>query len=299
MSPAPIPQMPLRHTLFLVLMNIIWGAAPIAIKIATGDIPPFMAGAARFVIISMILLPLTRIHPGKMKHIGAIALTAGAGQFALLFLALGLTTAVAPLAVVLQLGVPFATVLSIFVLGEVVRWRRWTGIGCAFLGVALIGFDPVVLRDLGAMGVGTLTALVASLSIVLMRTLKDVGVFHLQAWIAHVSWPILLGLALAFEPGAMEAVRHASWIAWAGIFYVALGSSLTGHAGMFWMLQRYEISQVAPFLLLAPSFTIFLSAIVFHEPMTWRLLVGGALTLLGVAIINLRELRVPQLRLWS
>src|SRR5262245_5288521 len=128
------------HILFLVLMNVIWGAAPIAIKHTLLEIPPLMAGALRFGLVSLVLLPRTRIHPGRMKLIHALALTAGAGQFALMFLALSLTKNVAPLAVVLQLGVPFATLLSIVVLKETVRWRRWVGIGFSFLGGAIVTF---------------------------------------------------------------------------------------------------------------------------------------------------------------
>ena len=288
-----------QHALALIVMNAIWSAAPIAIKHALVEVPPMMAGALRFGLISLTLLPWTRIHPGRMKLIFAIAITAGCLQFALLFLALGLTRAVAPLAIVFQLSVPFSTLLSIFFLHEEVRWRRWAGILLAFLGSAIIVFDPAVGHSLAAMGVAVLTAAVGAISIVLMRQLKDVGVFHLQAWIAHLSWPFLLCLSLLFEPGSVHAALNAHWAAWSGILYVAFGSSLVAHAGMFWMLQRYEVSQVAPFLLLAPPFTVILSVLILHDAVTLRLLLGAVVTLLGVGIINLRELRLPQLRLWS
>ncbi len=287
-----------QHILFLILINAIWGAAPIAIKQTLIEIPPFMASALRFGLISLVLLPITRVQPGRMRLIFGIALSAGSVQFGLLFLALSMTREVGPLAIVFQLSVPFATLLSVIVLGEVVRWRRWTGIALTFLGGAIVVFDPHVAQSLGALGVGLVNAIVGAVAIVLMRRLKDVGAFQLQAWIAHISWPSLFGLSLLFEPGQTQAVLNAHWAAWGGVFYVALGSSLVAHAGMYWMLQRYEVSQLSPYLLLAPLFTVTLGHLALGDVLTMRLVLGAAVTLVGVGIISLRELRLPPLRLW-
>jgi O-acetylserine/cysteine efflux transporter len=188
-----------------------------------------------------------------------------------------------------QLGVPFATVLSIVLLGETVRWRRWAGIALAFAGVVIIGFDPKVVRYLDGFLAVVVSAFIGSISSILMRQVKEVPVFEMQALIATMSWPMLLVLSLLFETEQVEAVRTAGLIDWGGIAYVALISSLVAHAGFYWLLQRHEVSKVTPLTLLSPLFTVAFGVILLGETLTWRIVLGGAITIIGVGIILLRD----------
>ncbi|MEO0961393.1 MAG: DMT family transporter, partial [Pseudomonadota bacterium] len=76
---------------------------------------------------------------------------------------------------------------------------------------------------------------------------------------------------------------------WGGIIYVAFASSLVGHAGIYWLLQRYEVSQTAPYTLLAPLFTVTFGVWLLGDLLTERMIIGGLITLAGVLIISLRE----------
>ena len=89
--------------------------------------------------------------------------------------------------------------------------------------------------------------------------------------------------------GAVGAVQTASLAQWSGIAYTALLSSLVAHAGFYYMLQRYEVSKISPFTLLSPLFTVIFSVVLLGEELTWRIIIGGAITLAGVLIISLRE----------
>jgi O-acetylserine/cysteine efflux transporter len=281
--------MPVRDLLFLLLINVVWGLALVAAAASLKHFPPLEFTWFRFMLLSLVLVPFLRWHEGQMSRIFWIAMTGGTFNFALLFLGVHLAGEVSIVAIAGQLGVPFATILSIFFLGEVVRWRRWTGIALSFAGIVVIGFDPRVIQHADGFLAVVGAAAVGSVSSILMRQIKNVPVFQMQAWIATLSWPVLMAMSLIFESGQWEAVQTASLNHWSGIVYTALLSSLVAHAGFYYMLQRYEVSKISPFTLLSPLFTVIFSVMLLGESLTWRIVIGGLITLAGVAIISLRE----------
>lgn len=286
-----------RHIVFLVFINLVWGAAPIVLKLGFAEVPPLTLIALRFMLLSAVLLPVTKWHAGRMRLVALIAITAGALQFAFFMSGVALAHDVSPIAIASQLNVPFATLLSIIYLGEVVRWRRWLGILLSVAGGLVVAFDARVVSYLDAFAIATVGAFIGAVSMVLMRQLKDVGTFEMQAWIAHISWPTLLVLSAIFESHQIEAVRQAGAMPWLAVVYTAFGSSLVAHGGFYWMLQRYEVSRLAPFLMLAPLFTIALGVAVLGDVLTSRMIIGGLVTLAGVAIITVRDRRVTQERI--
>ena len=281
--------MPARDLLFLLLINVVWGLALVAAAASLKHFPPLEFTWFRFMLLSAVLVPFLRWHEGQMWRIFWIAMTGGTFNFALLFLGVHLAGEVSIVAIAGQLGVPFATILSIFFLSEVVHWRRWTGIALSFAGIVVIGFDPRVVQHFDGFLAGVGAAAVGSISSILMRQIKDVPVFQMQAWIATLSWPVLMAMSLLFEGGQLTAVETATLSQWSGIAYTALLSSLVAHAGFYYMLQRYEVSKISPFTLLSPLFTVIFSVMLLGEELTWRIILGGVITLAGVAIISLRE----------
>ena len=71
----------------------------------------------------------------------ACLLTRRAAVLALTSRGLASVKNVSAAAIASQLSVPFTTLLSVALLGEVVRWRRWTGVLLSFGGVFIMGFD--------------------------------------------------------------------------------------------------------------------------------------------------------------
>lgn len=275
------------HLAFMVLICLIWGFNFVAAKTGLSHLPPFLFTTLRFLLVAALLAPFLRLHPGRMRHVALIAVFAGSLHFGLIFL--GLTIADASVAAVIaQLNVPFATLLSIFWLGEHVGWRRWTGITVAFGGAVLIGLDPHVTPELGGVLLVVLAALSMAVAMILMRRLSRVRPLELQSWIALLSWPPLLAMSLLMESNQWTLVSEAPPLAWAALAYTALGASIVGHAGFYYLLQRYEVSLTGPLTLMVPAFGMMFGITILGEPLTWRIGAGAALTLLGVLIIALR-----------
>ena len=281
--------MTVPHFLFLLLICLVWGFTFVAGKAGVTEFPPVFFTGLRYVLLALVLLPFLRWVKGAMRQIFLISLAMGSMHFALFYMGMAASDNVSAVAVVVQMGVPFSTLLSIVMLGETVRWRRWTGIAIGFLGIAVIGFDPAMLNEQTGVLFTLAAAFVGALGMIWMKQLRGVGVYQLQAWIAMMSWPLLFAVSALTESGQMASLAAASWTAWGGVAYTALGASLVGHAGMYYLVQRYDVSFISPFTLLAPIFGILFGVTVWGDQLSARFMLGAMLTLLGVLIIALRK----------
>ncbi|MFQ3596114.1 MAG: DMT family transporter [Sphingomonadaceae bacterium] len=286
------------HMLMMLGVCTLWAGNMIAIKESVDAIPPLLAVALRYALILPVCLPFLAVlrpapgesGPGRMRY------ALGAALFLALSFGLGavsfwLATNISALAIAGQLGVPFSLLLAIAFAGERIQWRRTLGIVMAFAGVAVLVFDPRVFDERWALLLTVLAAFTWAVSTMLLRNLPGVHVLNLMGWQGLVALPLLLAGSLLLEPGAFEAARHAPLSAWAWIGYSGLLSTLVGHAGMAWMLQRYPVTTITPLTLPTPFLAVVAATLFYDLPVTWPMIVGGALTLGGVAIIALRSAR--------
>jgi O-acetylserine/cysteine efflux transporter len=228
-----------------------------------------------------------------MVKILLISIFAGALHFAATFLGLNLAHDTSSVAIAVQLNVPFATLIAVIFLGERIHFWRITGIVLAFAGALVLGFDPHVFAYVDALLVIAFAALVYAIGTVMMRQVKGVGVFQLQAWIALVSAPFLLVLSLLTEPGQWQNLPAITPLTTGAVLFSAFGASLIGHGGIFYLLQRYPVAIVSPFLLLAPVFGVVFAVIFLHDTLTPQMILGGLITLAGISIITLRQKTQP------
>jgi len=277
-----------RHLLLLVGISIAWGMNFVMAKLGLAVIPPLLYTALRFLIIAVLLSPFLKWAPGQMPKVFAVALTAGAIHFALMFTGLSFTDA-SVAAVVVQLNVPFATFLSIAFLHEAVGWRRWIGLALAFGGVAFISFDPRVFSYIFGVLLMASAAFSMAVAMIVMRRMEGVGAMQLQSWLALVSFPLLGLMSFAFEGHQFETLGAAPLWAWGTVAYSALFASIFAHAAMYFLIQRYEVSLVGPLTLLAPVLGIVFSVTLLGEGLTWRIVAGAVITLAGVAIVAARQ----------
>jgi O-acetylserine/cysteine efflux transporter len=72
------------------------------------------------------------------------------------------------------------------------------------------------------------------------------------------------------------------------LLFSAVAASIVGHAGLSWLLQRYPVSTISPLTLLSPLLGVGFAVAFLHTPLTAKMIEGGLVTLLGVAIIAFR-----------
>lgn len=281
-----------RDLALLVLINLIWGFNLIASKIGVGEFPPMLFTAIRFAIVGLLLLPFLRLRRGQMGPLVVAAVMSGALHFGLLFTGLAMSESMSSVAIAGQLGVPFTTLMSIVFLGEVVRWRRWLGITLAFVGVMVIGLDPLVFRSWPGLGLVVLSAFIGSIGLMAVKKLSGWKPLELQAWFSVISLPLLVVLSFAFETGQSEAVMNASWQGWAALAFTAFVASLVAHTGYYYLVQRYPVTSVSPLTVLSPVFGVYFAVTLLGDDLSERMILGAIMTLTGVFIVALRERKI-------
>ena len=275
-----------QHLALMLLICTIWGFNFVAAKVGVQAMPPLLFTGLRFLILAIVLLPFLQRAHGRMRAVMALAMFNGAIHFGLMFTSIALTPA-SVVAIVAQLNVPFATMLSIVFLGEVVRWRRWAGIGMTFLGVLIVSFDPHVFDARTGVLFAAAAALSGAIATIFMRRLTGVGVFQLQAWTAVTTAPLLLLASYSFESGQTAAIVNAHVITWSALLFTTVGASLIGHNVYYYLLQRYEVSLIAPLSLLSPILGVVFGITVLGEPLSTRIMLGAATAFVGVGILAL------------
>ena len=278
-----------RDLAFLIGINLIWGANLIASKIGVIQLPPILFTALRFGSIAIFLLPFLRIHRGQMTNLLLAAALTGPAAFALLFIGVYKDKDASMVAIASQMGVPFSTLLSVWLLGETIRWRRRLGIGLAFGGIMLIGFDPRVFAYWEGLMLVVISCFVGSLGLILIKRLQNIKALELQAWIGIAGGPMLLLTSLGLESNQWQAIQNANWHAWAALAFTALLSSLVAHTGWYYLISRYPVTSLSPLTLLSPLFGVFFGVTLLHDHLTGRMMLGGAITLVGVFIVLMRE----------
>lgn len=283
-----------RDLLLLLGITILWGLNLVISKFGLAHLPPMLFTVLRFAIVGIALLPFMRWYGDQMGSVLVAGLLSGGICFALMFVGLAMAENVAAVAIAGQLGVPFTTLLSVALLGEVVHWRRWTGIGLSFLGILVMGLDPKVFSQWQSLALVIGSAFVGALGLIAVKRLRSVDPLAMQGWFAWLSLPLLLGLSLLFEQPSIDATLAAPASAWWAVLFSALGASVIAQTGFYYLVQRYPVTSVAPLTVLSPVLSVAFSVWLLGNALTPRLLVGGALTLAGVFIIVWRERRIVE-----
>ena len=285
----PTP-MPLPHISLLLTICLLWAGNFLAAAFAVRAFEPMTFTALRFGLVLLLLLPFLRWPArGQWLRLIACCWTMGAIHFGLVFFALERSSDLSSIALLMQIYIPLATVMAVLFLGERVGWRTAAGIVIAFGGVLVMGLDPLVLAQVDVLLLVLASALSLAIGTILMRGLKNIGVFSFQAWNAALSLPLLVTAAIVIESPLGTLINPAEApIAWAAVGYSAIAASIIGHGGFYWLIQRHEVNQITPYLLLVPLFSVLLGVAVWGDRPGPRLLMGGGLILTGVLWVTLR-----------
>ena len=280
-----------RDFALIGLICLAWAGNFLTSKLALREFPPFAFTALRLAVLALVLSPfLKRPSAGQWPLLIAVALCNGALHFGLSFWSLKLSATLASPAIVMQSYVPMAALLAWWLRGERFHWRTGAAIALSFLGVLVLGFDPVVLHSPAALLMMLVSAFFLALGTVLMRGLSGLDMFSQQGWTALIGLLPLCATSLAIEPDALASLTHASWVAWSGVVYSAVVASLIGHGLYYSLVQRHPVATITPFLLVTPVLATGLGIATLGDQPGPRLWLGGAMVLGGVLVIGLRNL---------
>ncbi|MCP5366938.1 MAG: EamA family transporter [Hyphomicrobiales bacterium] len=286
MAEERAPAMRPLDLLALSSMVLIWACNFIIGKLGVAQIPPILLVALRFTLVAVLLFPFLRRPGPALLPVAAISFVLGALHFSLMFTGLrGVDAAAA--AITTQLMVPFSVLLAALFFRERTGPMQIGGIVLAFAGVYTIsgdvraGIDPLYLL----MIVGA--AFTFALASVQIKKLGPVNVFVLNARIALLAAPQLFLASAVLEHDHLQALQAADWRGWGAVVFGAVFVTVAGHGLYYHLLGKYPVNKVVPPTLLVPVLAVVLAVLILDEPLTARIVVGGLLTVTGVAVVEL------------
>lgn len=279
--------MTLRDRGLVLLVMAIWGFNYAFAKLGLLELPPFSLLAIRFFLVGVLAAPFARTPRRHLPRLLGLSVVFGTLHFGLVYLGLTRVDA-ATGAVLVQLQVPFAAILSFLVLRERPGWSWLGGASLAFLGALLLLGEPRTSANRGHAFLIILSAVMWAVSYLQLKGMQKPGPldsFSINAWMSLLSAPQLLALSLVFEHGQLRALRMMSALGWVSLAYQVLCVGLLAYVIWYRLIVKYPVSTTSPFTLTIPVLSSMAGALLLGEPITGRFVVGAGVTLAGVGLL--------------
>lgn len=245
-------------------------------------------------MVAIVLLPFAKKVELSVKELCLLSLLMVALHFTLVFTALWLGLDIGTTVVAIQLGAPFSCIFgAIFLKDYLGPWRSF-GMLVAFIGIVIIAGTPNVTENMTAFMFAIAGAAAWAGSNIYMKLLKQSAIMPLLFWTALYSLPQTLLVSLLIESDHLSLLQTAPISAWLGILYSGLVSTIVGYGLWYWLIKRYDVTQVVPFALAVPIGGLSSGVLFFDETLSLQIMLGAVITLVGVAIITIRRPRLAR-----
>lgn len=278
-----------------LLAVVIWGASPVATKIAVGDLPPLVvavlrtAGGGLAALLLAVLIKLPLPDTAEKRRLLAISAFCGFIGFPVLF-SIGVQLTSANHASMILAALP------IFTASIALAWERrrprsawWIGVAVAMAGeYVLITGQGGAVDDRAASVTGDLVVLAgnlfASLGYVAGARLqqRDYPSIATTFWGAGIAAVALLPV-VPFIVGR-AAFAEVSLDAWLGVAYLAIGVTIVGYVLWYRALGKGGIARLALMQFLQPVSGVILAWLLLGERFGTTFVAASAVVLLGVWI---------------
>jgi drug/metabolite transporter (DMT)-like permease len=280
--------------LFAVL---VWGASFIATKIALAEVSPVTVVWLRFamgvVVLGVAVALRKELALVSWRELGLFAALGLIGiTFHQWLQSTALVTARASTSGWIVATTPiFMALLGRLVLKERLKAPRIAGIALAAAGVVLVVTrgDPAALLH-GQFGApGDVLILISApnwaiFSVLSRRALRFHPAARMMAYVMAIGW-LLTSVLLAAGPGFSEVPRL-TLRGWSAITFLGVACSGLAYIAWYDALQRMPASEAGALLYLEPLVAMAVAAAVLGERITAATVVGGAVILLGVWLVN-------------
>ena len=284
---------PLARLLTAVVAAVVFGAsAYAAIGAALAYYSPGPLALLRMLVASAALAVYAAVSGMRMPEVRDLpaAVLAGLFAFALYNVALnyGQVTASAGAASLIIASIPiFTALLAAAFLGERLDALGWLGIAVGFLGMA-----GITLGEGGGFGInaGALLVLLAALSASVYFAFQKpyLEKYGSLTFTAYAIWAGAL-LLLPFFPGLIREVQSAPPQATLAVVYLGIFPTIVAYTSAAYVFSRLPASRAVTLEYLFPPVAIIIAYLWLSEIPSVLSVVGGAVALVGVALVNRRR----------
>lgn len=185
----------------------------------------------------------------------------------------------------------FMAILGWIVLRERLGAIKILGIGLAFFGVLVI----VYKGDLGAFSLnsfgkpGDILVLISAMNWAVFSVLSRRGLQKHQAtfmmfYIMLIGW--VLTSVLFFATEDIAQISRLTFNGWIGMLFLGIFCSGLAYIAWYDALQALRTAQTGVFLYIEPLVTVVVAFFLLREPITLASLLGGAIIIFGVWLVN-------------
>ena len=279
----------------LLFQQVIAGGTHIVAKAVVGDIDAATLTFLRTVIAAAGLWAIARVRSGPLKidrgDWRQLALLGFLGvalnQFLYLY---GMTFSTAANGALLYAATPvFVLVFSRFTRKEKMNPKKTFGIGMAFVGISIVIFERGIDFSSGY-AFGNLLILIAVIAWTLFTVLGRQMILKYGA-LRTTAAMMICGAAMFSPIGLISSFQfpfdQLSALDWAGVFYLAIGTSILGYLLWYHALSRIEASKVAVFANAQPVIATILALVFLDYTITPAFVTGSIVTIIAIYITQL------------
>jgi drug/metabolite transporter (DMT)-like permease len=287
------------------VLYIVWGSTYYFIAIGLKSIPPFIMGAMRFVAAGVLMMIWCIINKEDLFNKKQIIHSAITGFF-LLFIGTGAVIWAEQSLPSSLVAVLIASQAIWLVLIDKRNWKQNFSNRNTVIGL-VIGFVGVLLlfRDSATKAVDTAGGMASAIGfvILLIGMLSWTGGSIYSKYTStgsstvNSAWQMFFA-GLVFVPASfinkewgsfdVSAVTTESWLA---VLYLIVMGSLAGFSAYVWLLKVRPVTQVGTHVYVNPLVAVLLGVLFAGEKMTWLQVLGLAIILTSVLLINLAKYR--------
>lgn len=296
---------PLMVIIAFAVLYIVWGSTYFFIQKAIEHIPPFLMGAIRFIVAGLLLMLWCVLKKEKLFNPTQIKHAAVAGVM-LLFVGTGAVIFAEKTLPSSLVGVLIASEAIWLVMIDKTNWKsnftnRNTVIGLiiGFAGVVLL-FSESAMKMMSQAGgsaaiIGFIVLMIGTISWAGGSIYSKNNSFGSST--VNSAWQMLVA-GLVFIPASLlnnewsgfqwQAVPAESWLS---VLYLIVMGSLAGYSAYVWLLSVRPVTQVSTHVYVNPVVAVLLGVLFAGEKMSWLQVLGLAVILISVLLINLSKYR--------
>jgi len=98
-----------------------------------------------------------------------------------------------------------------------------------------------------------------------------------------------LGLLPFISTSLITETTALSWTGWGAVLFLALFPTVIGYILWYVALEIKTASEISVFLYFIPVLSTIISYFLFQDPITWLFILGGALVIGGLLIVNMQK----------